>query len=115
MNFSVPGSGKTATILGTYAYLKNLDLINKIVVIGPINCFKAWKEEYQTVISNSNEFDILDLHEVGHKTNKEYFLKYDYPKSKVVLINFEGLGVIADKLAEVVDSKTMIVLTKFTE
>ena len=51
-NFSVPGAGKTTIVYGAYAYLKNLpenDLkhISKILVIGPLNSFGPWEEEYK--------------------------------------------------------------------
>ena len=54
MNFSVPGSGKTASILGAFEYLSSLEeqdsnYVDKLLVIGPINCFKSWKDEYATV------------------------------------------------------------------
>ena len=42
MNFSVPGSGKTATVLGAFSYLKSLKKVSKLLVIGPKNCFKSW-------------------------------------------------------------------------
>ena len=38
-NFSVPGSGKTSSVLGIYAYLKAQGRVNKIVVISPKNAF----------------------------------------------------------------------------
>lgn len=34
-NFSVPGSGKTSSVLGVYAYLSHKKLVDKIIVIGP--------------------------------------------------------------------------------
>ncbi len=49
-NFSVPGSGKTTTVLAAYAYLKNTNISNKkvekLLVIGPLASFLAWKREY---------------------------------------------------------------------
>ena len=45
-NFSVPGAGKTSTVLAAYAYLLNRDEINKLLVIGPLASFLAWKKEY---------------------------------------------------------------------
>lgn len=49
-NFSVPGAGKTTTVLAAYAYLKESDdkrkRVNKLLVVGPISSFLAWKNEY---------------------------------------------------------------------
>ena len=49
-NFSVPGSGKTTTVLAAYSYLKNCQDMNKkvskLIVIGPLSSFLAWKKEF---------------------------------------------------------------------
>ena len=45
-NFSVPGAGKTSTVLAAYAYLVNNDEVNKLLVVGPLASFLAWKQEY---------------------------------------------------------------------
>lgn len=50
-NFSVPGSGKTSTVLAAFEYLRKQDndakTIDKLVVIGPLSAFIAWKLEYE--------------------------------------------------------------------
>ena len=50
-NFSVPGSGKTTTVLAAYELLKNINdtkkKIDKLLVIGPLAAFYAWKSEYK--------------------------------------------------------------------
>ena len=45
-NFSVPGAGKTSTVLAAYAYLLNRNELDKLLVIGPLASFLAWKKEY---------------------------------------------------------------------
>src|SRR5699024_611430 len=35
-NFSVPGSGKTSTVYGMYAYLNAISKVNRIIMIGPL-------------------------------------------------------------------------------
>ena len=45
-NFSVPGAGKTSTVLGAYAFLHGKGEIEKLLVIGPLASFLAWKKEY---------------------------------------------------------------------
>ena len=44
-NFSVPGSGKTQTALGTFSIWKKNNLIEKAFVIGPASCFEPWETE----------------------------------------------------------------------
>jgi SNF2 family DNA or RNA helicase len=50
-NFSVPGSGKTTTVLAAYELLKNttdkIKKIDKLLVIGPLSSFFAWKNEFK--------------------------------------------------------------------
>ncbi|MDF2803162.1 MAG: SNF2-related protein [Anaerocolumna sp.] len=50
-NFSVPGSGKTTTVLAAYELLKNtndvMKKIDKLLVIGPLAAFIAWKNEFK--------------------------------------------------------------------
>ena len=45
-DFSVPGAGKTATVLGTFAYLRRLGKVQRIVVVCPKNAFESWKIEW---------------------------------------------------------------------
>lgn len=45
-NFSVPGAGKTSTVLGAYAFLHGRGEIEKLLVIGPLASFLAWKNEF---------------------------------------------------------------------
>jgi hypothetical protein len=45
-NFSVPGSGKTAVALTTYATLKSQGTVDRLFVLGPASSFAPWEEEY---------------------------------------------------------------------
>lgn len=45
-NFSCPGSGKTTMIYAVYSYWKNNRVVEKMLVICPINAFEAWETEY---------------------------------------------------------------------
>jgi len=50
-NFSVPGSGKTTTVLAAYELLRHIDDdkkgVNKLLVIGPLASFFAWRSEFR--------------------------------------------------------------------
>lgn len=56
-NFSVPGSGKTQTALGCFAFWKQNKVIEKTIVIGPASCFKPWEDEAKTCLKK--EIEIL--------------------------------------------------------
>ena len=117
MNFSVPGSGKTSSILGAFEYLNSLDKtdpnhIERILVLGPLNCFKAWKEEFAVVSKQYSKFDpsqIIDIKNAGDFASKNTLLKYDFPTAKIVLINFDIVTSVKDVLSSLVDKSTMIV------
>lgn len=52
-NFSVPGAGKTTTVLAAFAYLNALPSdhpkhVDHLLVVGPLASFKAWKDEFRT-------------------------------------------------------------------
>lgn len=47
-NFSVPGSGKTATTLAVAATHLSQGNIDLIVVVGPLACFDPWEREVRT-------------------------------------------------------------------
>lgn len=44
-DFSVPGAGKTTVALALYSILRARGVVRRLVVIGPIAAFGAWKEE----------------------------------------------------------------------
>ena len=44
-NFSVPGSGKTATTLAIAAVHFQANSIDLLIVVGPLSCFKPWETE----------------------------------------------------------------------
>jgi SNF2 family DNA or RNA helicase len=58
-NFSVPGSGKTATTLTNYQKLKLEGKANILFVIGPPACFGPWKKEFELTLGYSPKVKIL--------------------------------------------------------
>ena len=119
MNFSVPGSGKTAAIIGAYEYLRSenteeTERIERILVLGPLNCFKAWKEEFEIVSPEYNKdtkaIDIIDISQIGTIGDKNTALKYGgFKKAKLILVNFDIVTSLVNTLQELVDDKTLIV------
>ena len=58
-NFSVPGSGKTATILIIYEKLRLEGKVNVLFVIGPPACFGPWRTEFKLTLDRDPEYKIL--------------------------------------------------------
>lgn len=58
-NFSVPGSGKTTTVLTVYKKLKDENKVNMLFVVGPPACFGPWKKEFKLTLGYEPGFHIL--------------------------------------------------------
>ena len=108
MNFSVPGSGKTASVLGAFSYLLQKNEVDKLIVIGPLNSFKSWKDEYKKVFLNTGKFDVYDSRN-DSSSNISTILSNDYQKLKIILINYETLPQILKTMKKFVKPNSLIV------
>ena len=70
-NFSVPGSGKTSSVLGMYAFLKAMNRIDKVVMIGPKNAFGSWIDEFNVCFDGIEELRVFNIHDSRYKTTKD--------------------------------------------
>jgi SNF2 family DNA or RNA helicase len=92
-NFSVPGAGKTAMLLGVFAYLnskKKGEPIKRILVVSPINAFLSWKDEFQAVFQAQKELRVLSIHDQSINGNK-YAFEAQWSAANLILINYESL------------------------
>ncbi len=111
-NFSVPGAGKTAMILGVFAYLNSDkircsgEFINKILVISPINAFDSWKSEFKKVFGNKKELRCVDSQT---SSDFSYEVNLGWETSNLILVNYESLQSYIGVLEKLIDSKTMLV------
>jgi hypothetical protein len=110
-NFSVPGAGKTATVLGAFAFLRSQNRLKKIVVIGPLNCFRSWKAEFKLCFGDKIPLKVFDYQEQCAKDAAERFDSFVYSASKcnLILINYESLPTNAQAIKRLVDDQTMLV------
>lgn len=58
-NFSVPGSGKTTTILSVYEKLRREGKCNLLFIVGPPSCFQPWKNEFKETLGRIPDSIIL--------------------------------------------------------
>ena len=58
-NLSVPGSGKTSVVLTVFQWLREVDLIDALFVVGPPACFGPWRTEYEETLGRSPAHEIL--------------------------------------------------------
>ena len=77
-NFSVPGSGKTTVVLSVFHYLRNLDQVDALFVVGPLACFGPWQDEYFDTIGKAPKIEIA----AGGDINKRH-TKYQVNRNTV--------------------------------
>lgn len=108
-NFSVPGSGKTSSVLGVYAYLRNKDLVDKIVVIGPKNAFGSWIDEFNICFSDNNSLNLFNIQEYTQLEQKKNAILYDSKQKNLLLFNYESLNSILGEAKYLIDKRTLLV------
>ncbi|WP_277220561.1 SNF2-related protein [Peptoniphilus vaginalis] len=110
-NFSVPGAGKTAMVLGVFAYLNRRDTldiekIDRILVVSPLNAFDSWKSEFKAVFGNKKTLKSIDPQT---SSDFSYDLSVNWGVSNLVLVNYESLKKYLMKLEQDIDTRTMLV------
>lgn len=109
-NFSVPGAGKTAMMYGTFAYLSSPEInqVDKLLVISPLNAFAAWKNEFTAVFGPKRKLSYLNLRD--HRlSNDQGAIKRAWVRANVITINYESLKGNLRVINELLDSRTMLV------
>lgn len=107
-NFSVPGSGKTAMMYGSFAYLSapEINQVNRIVIVSPINAFESWRYEFDAVFQNKRKLNFMNLKDYTDAGK----LRTDWGIANIIVINYEALqGWKFSVLNSLIDEKTMLV------
>lgn len=110
-NFSVPGAGKTAMLLGVFAYLNREDTpenekVDRILVCSPINAFESWRREFKAVFGDKKELKSIDCQS---SNDFKYQLNSFWGVSNLVLVNYESLPTYINQLKQHIDTRTMLV------
>lgn len=110
-NFSVPGSGKTASVLGAYACLKSRGLVKRLVVVCPKNAFGSWIDEFFLCFTGKESLRVLNLHSPGLSTPaaRRAALRYDAGHVNLILVNYESAGGVLEDLLPLVRSEALLV------
>ncbi len=110
-NFSVPGSGKTASVLGVYACLKSRGLIKRLVVVCPKNAFGSWMDEFFLCFTGKEPLRVLNLHAPGLSSAaaRRTALRYDTGNVNLILVNYESVGGVLEDLLPLVRSEALLV------
>lgn len=107
-NFSVPGAGKTAMTYGAFAYLSSpqLNEVDKMLVISPLNAFEAWRAEYIEVFGDKRPLNFMNLKDYSEPGD----IRTNWGVADIIVINYEALsGWKLSVINELIDEKTMIV------
>lgn len=109
-NFSVPGAGKTAMMYGTFAYLSSpqINEVDKLLVVSPLNAFAAWRTEFQKVFGPKRKLHYLNMRDKKYNNNVGA-IKHDWVQADVITINYESLRSKLNTINDLLDSKTMLV------
>lgn len=110
-NFSVPGSGKTASVLGMYAHLRRSGLARRILVVCPKNAFGSWMDEFALSFGGRDTLRELDLQDsrYSNAAARRTALRYDAGDANLILVNYELAGSVLEDLTELVQRDTLLV------
>ena len=110
-NFSVPGSGKTASALGVYAFLKKNDLVDRIVMIGPKNAFGSWIDEFHNCFGKKEKLVYYNLHDQKYNSSndRKHALQFDSGNCNLFLFNYESLSSYEEELIKIISNRTLLV------
>lgn len=113
-NFSVPGSGKTASVLGTYAYLYSQRLVKRIVVVCPKNAFGSWRDEWAACLDSFwFTSHTLCIHDPSFRSMspsaQQRELALNGSRYDLILLNYEALTSYIDALSSLIAQSTLLV------
>lgn len=110
-NFSVPGSGKTSSVLGMFAYLKNQKKVNKIIMIGPKNSFGSWIDEFVNCFGEKLKLKYFNVHDKKYKNKKSKIedLKYNSGDLNLFLFNYESVKGFEEDILNLIDKNCILV------
>lgn len=112
-NYSVPGAGKTSIVYGAFAYLNSdsVSKVKKIIMVGPKNSFKSWRDEFIKCFGEKKLLNVLNIQDKKYRNQKERIqaLRLDSENCNLILINYDMLPSLVDVLNEIINSETMLV------
>lgn len=86
-NFSVPGAGKTTSLLAMYRVLRSHGLVDRLVVVAPINAFISWEEEWSDIFGKDTASNIRRL----SVSDLENYSQIAGANAELFLVNYEKL------------------------
>lgn len=107
-DFSVPGAGKTIISYAVYKYLSENNVIDKIMVIGPMNAYNAWYEEYITCFGH--EPDFINLSRESVSNCKDYLMSSNNYHNCISFINYDKLRYLAREIRSFIEGEKILLI-----
>lgn len=107
-DFSVPGAGKTIISYAVYRYLKEKNKVSKVLIIGPLNSYNAWHDEYITCFNA--EPDFKNISECTMSEAKNYFLMSEKNQNEITFINVDKTWRIDEEIISFMDNKNILLI-----
>lgn len=112
-NFSVPGSGKTATVLGAFAFLASQGKVRRLMVVCPKNAFDSWRTEWRLCFGDTRPLSCISTQDEAYRRlgrkDRQRFIRAQIGAYNLILVNYEAAPGVADELAHVAAHDTMLV------
>ena len=105
-NFSVPGSGKTATTLALAAVHLEANTVDLVVVVGPLSCFEPWETEAAAALHRI----VTPVRVRGSREQRRKIYQSVQPR-QILLLSYATAAADRSQLTNLCDSfKTMLVV-----
>lgn len=110
-NFSVPGSGKTASVLGTFAYLQTKKLVKRIIMVGPKNSFGSWCDEFVLCFGEKQTLRLFNIQDAKYKSvaERRTALLFETGNCNLILLNYDCLRTYISEAKKLIDAHTLLV------
>lgn len=107
-DFSVPGSGKTIITYSAYNYLRANNICDSILIIGPINSYNAWFDEYETCFGINPDF--ISLAELSKNDSEIYLLSSRGNHKEITFINIDKAWRMKEQLISFMSNKSVLLI-----
>lgn len=112
-NFSVPGAGKTTTVLAAYDYLRSTEdeskKVYKLLVVCPLAAFLAWKDEFEECYGRKPK--VLEIRSGVSNKRVEDALMRSNVKEDIIIASYGSVDGKREILRHFLKSnRTMVVL-----
>ncbi len=107
-DFSVPGSGKTIISYAAYNYLKYKKTCDYILIIGPINSYNAWNDEYETCFNKKPDF--YSLANLDKNEAVAYLLSSKINHKEITFVNIDKAWRLKKEIIQFVSGKKILLI-----